>query len=85
MTRPIALAAPVVDGMMLIAAARARLKILVWKIEDALVIRITMDRAHERARRPNLSCNTFAIGARQFVVQLALETILCFAGSKMLS
>src|SRR5213078_4304857 len=31
---------------------------------------------------PNLSCKTFAIGARQLVVQLAFETITCFSGSK---
>src|SRR5438094_6040926 len=31
---------------------------------------------------PNLSCKTFAIGARQLVVQLAFETITCFPGSK---
>src|SRR6266478_3838491 len=31
---------------------------------------------------PNLSFKTFAMGARQLVVQLALETILSFAGSK---
>ena len=30
---------------------------------------------------PNRSFNTFASGARQFVVQLAFETIVCFAGS----
>src|SRR3954452_4957871 len=31
---------------------------------------------------PNVSFNTFAMGARQFVVQLALETILSLLGSK---
>src|SRR5947208_12031892 len=30
----------------------------------------------------NLSFKTFAMGARQLVVQLALDTILSFAGSK---
>ena len=30
---------------------------------------------------PKLSSNTFAIGARQFVVQEPFETMLCFAGS----
>ena len=30
---------------------------------------------------PNVSMSTFATGARQFVVQDALETMLCFAGS----
>src|SRR5437764_4799195 len=34
---------------------------------------------------PNLSFKTFAIGARQFVVQLAFETILSFSGLKRLS
>ena len=42
-----AFAAPVLDGMMLTAAARARRKILVRKIENALVVRVTVDRAHE--------------------------------------
>src|SRR5947208_810258 len=31
------------------------------------------------------SCSTFATGARQFVVQEALEMILCFEGSKTFS
>src|SRR6266403_1804228 len=34
---------------------------------------------------PNVSCRTFATGARQLVVQEALETTLCFAGSYVLS
>jgi len=42
MTSPIALAAPVVDGMMLIAADRARRK--------SLIIGVTVDGAHESAR-----------------------------------
>src|SRR5688500_11866238 len=33
---------------------------------------------------PKLSLITFATGARQFVVQLAFDTILCFAGSYLL-
>ena len=32
-----------------------------------------------------MSCSTFATGARQFVVQDALEMMLCLAGSYMLS
>src|SRR6266849_4470985 len=34
---------------------------------------------------PNVSCNTFATGARQLVVQEAFDTILCAAGSKSCS
>src|SRR5216683_1844017 len=34
---------------------------------------------------PNVSCKTLATGAKQFVVQEALETTLCFAGSYVLS
>ncbi len=34
---------------------------------------------------PKLSCNTFATGARQFVVQEALEMILCATGSYLSS
>src|SRR5258706_15193062 len=34
---------------------------------------------------PNVSCSTFATGARQLVVQEAFETILCAAGSKSCS
>src|SRR5207247_9933420 len=34
---------------------------------------------------PNSSFKIFAMGARQFVVQLAFDTILCFSASKMLS
>ena len=30
---------------------------------------------------PNLSFKTLAIGARQLVVQLAFETMVCFAAS----
>ena len=32
---------------------------------------------------PNLSCSTFTTGARQLVVQEALEMMLCLAGSYM--
>src|SRR2546430_4284665 len=34
---------------------------------------------------PNVSFNTFAMGARQFVVQLAFETFLSLSGLKALS
>jgi len=50
----------------------------VRKIENTLVVGITVDRAHEAVRDPDVSFNAFAMGARQFVVQLALETILSF-------
>jgi len=41
-TRPVAFAAPVVVGMMLRAAARARRRSLLWQIEDLLVVRVTV-------------------------------------------
>src|SRR3984893_3760832 len=34
---------------------------------------------------PNVSCKTLATGARQFVVQDAFDTTLCFAASYVLS
>ncbi len=80
-TRPIALAAPVEVGTMFSAAARARRRSLCgpscrfWSWVYAWIVVI-------RPRSmPNVSWSTFAIGARQLVVQEALEMMVCFAGS----
>ena len=45
-TRPVARAAPVDVGMMLIAAARARRRSL-WRVEQVLVVRVGVDRRHQ--------------------------------------
>src|SRR5467141_1441754 len=80
-----ALAAPVEVGTMLIAAARARRRSLCgpscrfWSWVYAWIVVI----------RPfsmvKVSCSTFAIGARQLVVQDAFEMIECTAGSYLSS
>src|SRR5919112_202374 len=80
-TRPIALAAPVDVGTMLSAAARARRRSLCgpscrfWSCVYAWIVVI-------RPRSMvNASWMALAIGARQFVVQEALEMIVCDSGS----
>src|ERR1035437_11096011 len=84
-TSATALAAPVVVGTMLMAAARARRRSLCgascrfWSCVYAWIVvmrPLTMP-------RPSLSA--FAIGARQFVVQDALEMMLWIAGSYLSS
>src|SRR6266545_1907658 len=84
-TRPMALAAPVEVGTMLIAAARARRRSLCgpscrfWSWVYAWIVVI-------RPRwMPNSSWMTFAIGARQFVVHEALEMMWWRCGSYMSS
>ena len=75
-TFPTAFAAPVLEGMILVAAARPPLQsflegpstvFCVAVMECTVVIR--------PSTMPKLSLITFAKGARQFVVQDALETI----------
>ena len=84
-TRPIALAAPVEVGTMLSAAARARRRSLCgpscrfWSCVYAWIVVI------RPFSMPNVSLSTFAIGARQFVVQDAFEMIVCLAGSYLSS
>src|ERR687893_1702221 len=76
-----AFAAPVEVGTMLIAAARARRRSLCgpscrfwsWVYAWIVVIR--------PFSIPIASCRTFAMGARQLVVQDALEMIVCADGS----
>src|SRR6266571_4388388 len=84
-TRPIALAAPVEVGTMLIAAALARrrsrcgpsCRFWSWVYAWIVVIR--------PRSMVNASCRTFAIGARQLVVQDAFEIIVCAVGSYLSS
>ena len=84
-TRPVAFAAPVDVGMMLIAAARARRRSLcgrsrmLWSFVYAWIV------VMKPCSMPNASSRTFAIGATQFVVHEALEMTLCAAGSYMSS
>jgi hypothetical protein len=80
-TRPVAFAAPVVVGMMLTAAARARRRSLCgrsricWSFVYAWIV------VMKPCSIPNASSSTFAIGATQFVVHEAFEITLCWAGS----
>ena len=76
-TSPIARAAPVEVGIRLIAAARARRRSLCgrsrmfWSFVYAWIV------VMKPCSTVNASCSTFAIGATQFVVQEALETMWC--------
>src|SRR4029450_3802783 len=76
-----ALAAPVEVGIMESAAARARRRSL-WgrsRIFWSFVYECTV--VIWPLTIPNVSCRTLATGPRQFVVQDALDTIVCFRGS----
>ena len=79
-----ALAAPVLEGMAFMYALRPpRQSFLLgpscvgWVAVTAWIVVINP------SAMPNFSCTTFARGARQFVVQLALETIVCFDVSNL--
>ena len=77
-TLPTALAAPVVEGMMLPEAARPPRQSLSEGPSTVFwvaVIECTVDM--RPFTMPNFSLSTFATGARQLVVQEALETICC--------
>ena len=76
MTSETALAAPVVVGMMLMAAARARRRSL-CEVENALVVGVGVDGGRSACWMPARSLSTLAAGARQLVVQLALLMMLC--------
>ena len=81
MTMPIAFAAPVVVGIRLIAAARARRRSLCgrsrmfWSFVYAWIVVMKPDSI------PARSSTTFASGATQFVVHDAFETMSWLAGS----
>src|SRR5918996_3533541 len=84
-TSPTARAAPVVVGIMLTAAARARRRSLWGKswIFWSFVYACTVE-AKPRLM-PNASSSTLAVVARQFVVQDAFDTMRCLAGSYIFS
>src|SRR6185312_11671661 len=85
MARPMGFAAPVEVGTMLSAAARARRRSLwgaSWRFWSWVYAWIVVMRPRSI---PNVSLSTFAMGARQFVVQDAFEMIACCAGSYVLS
>ena len=76
-TSPIALAAPVEVGIRLIAAARARRRSscgrsrICWSFVYAWIV------VMKPCSIVNVSWSTLAIGATQFVVHEAFETMLC--------
>ena len=80
-TRPTAVAAPVVVGIMLTAPARARRRSLCGKswIGWSFVYECTV--VMKPRLMPNLSSRTLAVVARQLVVHEALLMIRCLAGS----
>src|SRR5207302_6401348 len=85
MTRWRALAAPMELGIMLMAAARARRRSLCGKsrsfwslVYEWMVVMVPL-------LMPKASWRTLATGARQLVVQEALEMTWCEAGLKVLS
>ena len=79
LTVEVALAAPVVVGMMDSAAARARRRSvcgrsrMFWSFVYEWIVTI------DACRNPNVSRMTLTIGTRQFVVHDAFETMWCFA------
>src|SRR3989449_5760305 len=80
-TRPTAVAAPVVVGIMLTAPARARRRSLCGKswIGWSLVYECTV--VMKPRLMPNVSSRTLAVVARQLVVHEALLMMRCLAGS----
>src|SRR5687768_3516077 len=81
MTRPMAFAAPVDVGTTLRAAARARrrsLWMLSWRFWSAVYAWMVVIRP---LTMPRSSWRAFAIGARQFVVQEALEMTVWLSAS----
>src|SRR5258708_18290828 len=80
-TRPTAVAAPVVVGIMLTARARGRRRSLCGKswIGWSFVYECTV--VMKPRLTPNLSSRTLAVVARQLVVHEALLMIRCLAGS----
>src|SRR5215218_1646848 len=85
MARATALAAPVLDGMMFCIAPRPPRQSFLdgpstvgWVAVVAWIVVI------RPSVRPNSLSRTYATGARQLVVQEALETTLCLAASYLL-
>ena len=84
-TSPTAIAAPVVVGMIDSAAARARRRSLCGRSSSCWSFVYECTVVIQPLRMPNVSCSTFATGARQFVVHDAFEMMWCFAGSYLSS
>jgi hypothetical protein len=84
-TSPVARAAPVEVGTMLMAAARARRRSLwgpstsIWSPVYAWTVVI------RPLSTPKASSSTLTMGTKQLVVQEALDTTLCLAGSNVSS
>jgi hypothetical protein len=87
MTLATALAAPVEVGIMLQAGGPGPAQILVRQVEDALVVGVGVDGGQHVAlgHAERLACMTLTAGARQLVVQEALETMWWMAGSYLSS
>ena len=79
-TRLVARAAPVDDGTMLMAAARAP-QVLVLEVQQVLVIGVGVHRRHETGSMPKASSSTLTIGTKQLVVHEALEMTWSVAAS----
>ncbi len=61
-------------------------QVLVREVEDDLVVGVAVDGGHDAADHAAVSpSRTLTTGARQLVVQLALEMMLCLAGSYLSS
>jgi hypothetical protein len=56
-------------------------QIFMRQVKDSLVICIAMNRCHKAFTIPNSSLRTFAMGAKQFVVQDPISITLFFEGS----
>src|SRR5215472_781627 len=86
-TLPTALAAPVLEGMIFVAAARPpRQSFLEGPSTVFCVAVIACTVVIRPSSMPNLSCTTLARGARQLVVQEALEiTVISFRYSLWLT
>src|SRR5436190_19171436 len=83
--RPTALAAPVEAGMMFCAAPRPpRQSFLLGPSTVGCVAVMAWTVVINPSARPKVSLITLATGARQFVVQLALDTMRCWLGSYLL-
>src|SRR5437763_4864676 len=84
-TSPVDRAAPVDAGMLLTAAARARRRFVwarsrrFWSLVYACTVVISP------LRTPKASSSTLTMGTKQLVVHEALETTVCWAGSKVWS
>ena len=77
----IAVAEPVVVGIRLLRAERARRASAAGRSTIVWVLVTSWSVVIEPWRMPISSCSTLTTGARQLVVQLAAVTMRCSAGS----